>query len=51
MSGAVTDMNVTSWDFQRDFVRMEAKARSGEAILISSGAEEFVFQVVKPKTW
>ena len=30
---------------------MKAKAKSGEAIFISSGSEEFVFQVVKPKTW
>jgi len=51
MSGRVSDMKVTSRDFQRDFARMKAKAKSGEAIFISSGTEEFVFQAVKPKTW
>lgn len=51
MSVTVSDMKVTSRDFQRDFAQMKAKAKSGEAIFISSGSEEFVFQVVKPKTW
>lgn len=30
---------------------MKAKAQTGEAIYVTSGAEEFVFQAVKPKTW
>ena len=30
---------------------MKARARTGEVIYVSSGAEEFVFQVVKPRTW
>ena len=51
LSVTVTDMKVTSRDFQRDFARMKARAKSGEAIYVSSGAEEFVFQVVKPRTW
>jgi len=51
MSVTVTDMKVTSRDFQRDFARMKAKAKSGEAIYVTSGAEEFVFQAVKPTTW
>jgi len=51
MSVRVSDMRTTSRDFQRDFARMKARARSGEAIHISSGSEEFVFQVVKPRTW
>lgn len=51
MSVSVSDMRTTSRDFQRDFARMKARARSGEAIYISSGPEEFVFQVVKPRTW
>lgn len=50
MSVTVTDMKVTSRDLQRDFARMKAKARTGEAIYVTSGAEEFVFQAVKPKT-
>lgn len=51
MSVTVTDMKVTSRDFQRDFARMKAKARTGEAILVTSGVEEYVFQAVRPKTW
>ena len=35
----------------RGFARMKARARTGEAIYVSSGAEGFVFQVVKPRTW
>ena len=51
--GSVTmsDMKVTSRDFQRDFARMKAKAKTGEAIYVTSGAEEFLFQAVKPRTW
>jgi len=30
---------------------MRARAKAGEAIFITSGAEEFVFQAVKPRTW
>lgn len=30
---------------------MKARARTGEAIYVSSGGEEFVFQVVRPRTW
>ena len=30
---------------------MKAKAKSGEVIYVTTGAEEFVFQAVKPKTW
>jgi len=51
MSDTMSDMRVTSRDFQREFARMKAKAKSGEAIYVTSGAEEFVFQAVKPKTW
>ena len=51
MSVTVTDVKVTSRNFQRDFARMKARAKSGEAIFVSSGREEFVFQIVKPKTW
>ena len=51
MSVTVSDMKVTSRDFQRDFAQMKAKAKTGEAIYVTSGAEEFVFQAVKPKTW
>lgn len=47
----MSDMKVTSRDFQRDFARMKARAKTGEAIFVTSGAEEFVFQAVQPKTW
>jgi len=30
---------------------MKAKAKSGEAIHVTSGAEEFVFQVMESKSW
>ena len=51
MSVTLSDMKVSSRDFQRDFARMKAKAKTGEAVYVTSGAEEFVFQAVKPKTW
>jgi hypothetical protein len=51
MSDTMTDMKVTSRDFQRDFARMKAKAAAGETVYIVSAGEEFVFQAVKPKTW
>ena len=51
LSDTVTDMKVTSRDFQRDFARMKAKAAAGETVHVVSGGEQFVFQVVKPKTW
>jgi hypothetical protein len=35
----------------RGFARMKARARTGEAIYVSSGTEEFVFQMVRPRTW
>ena len=51
VSDIVTDMKVTSRDFQRDFARMKAKAAAGETVYILSGGEQFSFQAVKPKTW
>jgi len=51
MSDMVTDMKLTSRDFQRNFARMKAKAARGEIVRIFSGGEEFVFQAVRPKTW
>jgi len=47
----MTDMKVTSRDFQRDFARMKARAAAGEAVYVVSQGKQFVFQVVKPKTW
>lgn len=44
-------MKVTSRDFQRDFARMKARAKAGEIIHITSGAEQFVFQAVAVETW
>lgn len=38
-------------EFQRHFARMKATAKAGEAIYVTAGAEEFVFQAVKPKAW
>jgi len=51
MSDMVTDMKVTSRDFQRDFARMKAKAAAGETVYIMSAGEQFIFQAHKPKTW
>jgi hypothetical protein len=51
LSDTLTDMKVTSRDFQRDFARMKTKASEGQTVRIVSGSEEFIFQAVKPKTW
>jgi hypothetical protein len=51
MSDIVTDMQVTSRDFQRDFARMKAMAKGGEPVIIVSEGDEFIFQAVKPRTW
>jgi hypothetical protein len=50
-SDMLLNMKVTSRAFQRDFARMKAKARAGETVRILAGAEEFVFQAAKPRTW
>jgi len=51
MSVTMSDMKVTSRDFQRDFARMKAKAKAGETIFVTACAEEFVFQAVRPRSW
>jgi hypothetical protein len=51
VSDILTDMEVTSRDFQRNFARMKAHAASGETVRIVSGSEEFIFKAVKPRTW
>lgn len=51
MPDTVSDMKVTSRDFQRDFTRMKAAAKAGEPVFITSGDEEFVFQAVQKRTW
>jgi hypothetical protein len=51
MSDNLTDMKVTSREFQREFARMKAKAASGEPVYVVSGEERFVFQAVKPSSW
>ena len=51
LSDTVTDMKVTSRDFQRDFARMKAKAAAGETVHIVSDGQQFIFQVAQPKTW
>ena len=50
-SDTVTDMKMTSRDFQRSFPRMKAKAAAGERVYIGSDGEQFLFLAVKPKTW
>ena len=50
-SFTLTDVKVTSRDFQRSFARMKAKAKAGETIIVTSGTEEFVFQAAKPRSW
>jgi hypothetical protein len=44
-------MKVTSREFQRDFARIRETAAAGEAVYVTSGGQEFVFQQVQPKTW
>ena len=51
MSDTLTDMKVTSRQFQREFARMKAKAAAGETVEIVSDGERFIFQVAKPRTW
>ena len=51
VSDTVSDMKVTSRDFQRDFTRMKAAAKAGEPVFITSGDEEFVFQAVQKRSW
>jgi antitoxin (DNA-binding transcriptional repressor) of toxin-antitoxin stability system len=47
----MSDMKVTSRDFQREFSRMKAAAKAGEPVFITSGDEEFVFQAVQKRSW
>lgn len=51
MSDSVSDMKVSSREFQRDFARVRRAAAAGEAVYVTSGKQEFVFQRVQPKTW
>jgi len=51
MSVNMSVMRVTSRDFQRDFAKMKARAKGGEVILVTSDAEEFLFQAAKPRSW
>ena len=51
MSDIVTDMKVTSRDFQRNFAQMKAKAAAGEVLYVTSDDEEFIFRAVQPRTW
>lgn len=51
MSVNVSVMRVTSRNFQRDFARMKARAKGGEVIIVTSNAEEFVFQSVETRSW
>jgi hypothetical protein len=47
----MTDMKVTSRQFQREFARMKRMAVDGETVTIVSDEQEFVFHAVKPRTW
>ncbi len=51
LSDTLTDMKVTSRDFQRHFAQMKAKAAGGEVVHIVSAGEEFVFRAAEPKSW
>jgi hypothetical protein len=51
MSDTLSDMKVTSREFQRDFTRVREAAAAGERVYVTSGDQEFVFQRVQPKTW
>jgi hypothetical protein len=51
MSDTLTDMKVTSREFQRNFARMKQKAANGETVTVMSDEQEFIFQAVKPRTW
>jgi hypothetical protein len=51
MSDMLTDMRVTSRDFQRGFARMKAKAAAGETLYIVSEGQTYVFRAIKPRTW
>ena len=50
-SDILTDMKVTSREFQRNFARMKALAVQGEKVSIVSEGEEFVFQAVPRGSW
>lgn len=50
-SSTLFEVKVSSRNFQRSFARMKAKAKAGETIIVTSGTEEFVFLVAKPRTW
>jgi len=51
LSDIVSDMKVTSRDFQRNFARARAAAAAGEPVYVTAGGHEFVFRRVRPKTW
>lgn len=51
LSDKVSDMKVSSRDFQRNFARVRATAETGEPVYVSVGDSEFVFQRVQPKSW
>ena len=51
VSDTLTNMRVTSRDFQRNFAQMKAKAAAGETLHIISEGETFLFKAVKPRTW
>jgi len=50
-SDTLSDMKVTSRDFQRDFARARAAAEAGEPVYVTAGGQEFIFQRAQPKTW
>lgn len=51
LSDNLSDMKLSSREFQREFARVRKAAAAGEKIYMTSGDEEFVFQRVQPRTW
>jgi len=51
MTDNMSDMKVSSREFQRNFSRIRATAESGEPVYVSAGGAEFVFQRIQPKSW
>ncbi|MDA7680510.1 hypothetical protein N8633_01850 [bacterium] len=47
----MSDMRVSSREFQREFARVRVAAAEGELVYVTSGKQEFVFQRVQPTTW
>jgi hypothetical protein len=51
LSDKLSDVKISSREFQRDFARVRQAAAAGEPVYICSAGQEFLFQRVQPKTW